>query len=142
MTRTDWRSRVLTAIDDDTAAMVDALAALVRIPSVTGSDAEHEAQRAMAAALAADGLEVDHWSLPLAELVADPEFPGTEVERTEAWDVVGRLVGDGWIGGRTLMLNGHVDVVPPGDPASWAGRRTVQRPGRRRRAARARRLPT
>jgi acetylornithine deacetylase len=41
-----------------------------------------------------------------------------EVERTEAWGLVARLPGTG--GGRTLMLNGHLDVVPPGDLSTWS----------------------
>jgi len=112
-------AKVLQAVDDDHDAMVEALAALVRIPSLTGSDAEHEALAAVAADLVADGLDVDLWQLPLADLRADPDFPGAEVDRDEAWGVVGRLIGVG--GGRSLMLNGHVDVVPPGDPAAWSG---------------------
>ncbi len=57
--------------------------------------------------------------LPLDELTADPQFPGVEVERSEAWGLVGRLPGAG--GGATLMVNGHIDVVPPGDPDTWSG---------------------
>ena len=38
------------------------------------------------------------------------------------------------------MLNGHVDVVPIGDPAAWSHARPVLRAGRRRRAVRPRRL--
>lgn len=34
-------------------------------------------------------------------------------------NVVGVLKGTG--GGRSLMLNGHIDVVPPGDLKSWTG---------------------
>jgi acetylornithine deacetylase len=41
-----------------------------------------------------------------------------EVDRREAWGLVGRLAGSG--DGPTLMLNGHVDVVPTGDGAAWA----------------------
>jgi acetylornithine deacetylase len=60
-------------------------------------------------------MAVDHWQLDLPEITADPEFPGMEVERTEAWGCVGTL-GEGTPG---LILNGHVDVVPVGDPAVW-----------------------
>ena len=31
--------------------------------------------------------------MPLAELLAAPDFPGVEVERDEAWGLVGRLPG-------------------------------------------------
>jgi acetylornithine deacetylase len=112
-----WRERVLDAVDADRDEMVAALSSLVRVPSVSGSDAEHEIQGDVATALAADGLEIDHWELPLPELLAHPDFPGCEVERDEAWGVVGRLPGAG--GGPTVMLQGHIDVVPPGDAGAW-----------------------
>lgn len=113
----DWRARVLEAVDADRAQMHTDLSTLVRTPSVSGSDAEHEIQADVASSLAVDGLEVDHWELPLAELLAHHDFPGSEVQRTEAWGVVGRLAGSG--DGPTLLLEGHVDVVPEGDPAAW-----------------------
>jgi acetylornithine deacetylase len=114
-----WRERVLQAVDDDTEAMVAHLAEVIRVPSVSGADAEHELQAVLAAHLAADGLDVDHWRLPLDELVTDPEFPGMEVARAEAWGLVGRLPGRG--GGATLLLDGHIDVVPAGEAPHWTG---------------------
>ena len=51
-------------------------------------------------------------------LTAHPDFPGMEVPRQEAWGLVGRLPGTG--DGPTLMLNGHIDVVPIGDPNAWS----------------------
>lgn len=115
---TDWQARVLDEVDSATTEMVALLAGLVATPSVSGTDPEHEIQGRLAAELAAEGLDVDHWRLPLDELYAEPDFPGVEVERSEAWALVGRLPGAG--GARSLMLNGHVDVVPPGDLAAWS----------------------
>ncbi len=114
---TDWRARVLDAVDADASATVAFLAELVRVPSLSGSDAEHDLQARLAAVLRDEGLEVDHWPVPLGETLAAPGFPGMEVPRTEAWGLVGRLAGRG--GGPSLMFNGHVDVVPPGDRAAW-----------------------
>ena len=55
-----------------------------------------------------------------------------EVERESALGVVARFPGSG--GGRTLLFDGHTDVVPPGDIGAWTGDpfipRTVQRDGR------------
>ena len=115
---TDWAARVLAEVDAATEASERQLAALVRVPSIGGTDPEHEIQALLAAGLAELGLELDHWRLPLAELQAAPDFPGAEVDRAEAWGLVGRLPGRG--DGPTLLLNGHVDVVPVGDPAAWS----------------------
>lgn len=114
---TDWRARVLTEVEEGLPAAVALLGELVRTPSVSGTDAEHEIQARLAGELG--GLDRDHWRLPLGELLGEPDFPGVEVERTEAWGLVGRLPGSGADGGRSLLLNGHVDVVPTGDPAAW-----------------------
>ena len=54
----------------------------------------------------------------LDALRADPGFPGSEAPRDEAWGLVGTTGGDD---GPTLILQGHVDVVPPGDLATWDG---------------------
>jgi acetylornithine deacetylase len=118
---TDWAARVLDEVDSTAAATESRLADLVRVPSVGGSDAEHEIQALLAADLEAAGLDVDHWQLPLDELLAAPDFPGVEVERSEAWGLVGRLPGRGdGSGSASLLLDGHVDVVPTGDLASWS----------------------
>ncbi|ROO86287.1 acetylornithine deacetylase [Actinocorallia herbida] len=98
-------------------AMAGLLADLVRIPSVGGAEAEGTIQRYLADWLRDQGFEVDHWPLPLDALRAAPDFPGMEAPRERAWGLVARLPGTG--GGRSLMFNGHVDVVPPGDLAAW-----------------------
>ncbi|MGW1341172.1 ArgE/DapE family deacylase [Kribbella sp. NPDC002412] len=101
--------QVLAAIDD--VRIVDDLRELVRIPSVDGTAAESDVQAWCAGRLGELGLAVDHWRIDLPAVTADPEFPGMEVEREQAWGCVGVLGGSGTPG---LILNGHVDVVPPG----------------------------
>ena len=48
---------------------------------------------------------------------------GCTTDRWEVYpgrpDVVGTLRGDGGERARSLILNGHIDVVPAGDPAAW-----------------------
>jgi acetylornithine deacetylase len=117
---TDWAARVLAEVDARLPKTFDLLAELVRIPSVSGTDAEHEIQARLARELAESGLEVDHWRIPLDELMAEPDFPGVEVDRQEAWGLVGRLPAGGSGDGGSLLLNGHVDVVPIGNPAAWS----------------------
>lgn len=100
------------------AELVSLLSGLIAVPSVTGTVAESEAQQHYASLLERAGLEVDHWRLDLDALRADPDHPGEEAERSEGWGVVGRLAG-AEDGEPALVLQGHVDVVPPGDPGSW-----------------------
>ena len=108
--------RVLDAIDEE--ELVATLVELVRVPSVTGTDAEAELQHTLAQWFEEAGLEVDLWALDLDELRADPDFPGTEAPRLEGHGLVGTAEGEGPPG---LVLQGHVDVVPVGDLAKWPG---------------------
>ena len=94
--------------------LAEDLAALVRIPSVTGSE---EAVAAWAAeALGALGLAVEIVTPDPVAVRADPDWPGEEMPRSALPVVIGRA---GRAGGTRLILSGHLDVVPPGDPATW-----------------------
>jgi acetylornithine deacetylase len=113
--------RLLAALDE--AELVRSLVALVRVPSVTGTAAESDLQHQQAAALGQYGLDVDTWRFDLDALRAHPSFPGTEADRTEGYGVVATLGGPEAAPGMTpaLVLQGHVDVVPTGDPSRWPG---------------------
>ena len=106
-------TRAASAVDRT--ALIEDLQALVRIPSVTGS--EELAQADVARRLAAAGMEVETLTPDPGAIRADPAWPGEETTRTALPIVVGRL---GRPGGRRLVLSGHVDVVPPGDPGTWS----------------------
>jgi len=110
--------RVLNSLDEQ--ALVDDVRGLIRVPSITGSAAESEAQHQQAAALSALGMEVDLWSIDVAAMRAHPDFPGDETDRSEAYGVVA-LTGRGLSDSLqpALVLQGHVDVVPVGDPLKW-----------------------
>ncbi|MEV0820055.1 ArgE/DapE family deacylase [Nonomuraea rubra] len=108
---------VLDALDE--AETVNLLAETVRVPSVTGTDAESDLQHRMARLLTEAGMDVDVWKLDLAGLTTRPGFPGTEAPRSEGYGVV--AVTPAGEGAPALALQGHVDVVPTGDLAKWAG---------------------
>jgi len=114
--------RILDAIDES--ALVQGLVDLIRVPSITGTDAESELQHRHADQLRELGFAVDAWAFDLDELTADPGFPGTEAPRTEGYGVVGTLGGDaaGPDAEPALVLQGHVDVVPTGDLDKWIDR--------------------
>lgn len=77
---------------------------------------EAELQEYVGARLAALGAEIDQWEPDVAELRDHPMMPGWH-----HWDgrplTVGTLSGGD--GGRSLIINGHIDVVSPGDLDNW-----------------------
>jgi len=101
----------------DEAALLSDLMDLLSIPSVSGSEAEVEVQDWIAARWRDEDLDVDQWDIDLPAITSDTQFPGMEVERRHAIGVTATLRGDG--SGPTLLLNGHTDVVPPGDLDAW-----------------------
>lgn len=107
--------RVLDEVDRE--RLVERTRALVRVPSCDGR--ETPAQELMEGWIADDGLAVDAWAIDL-DALADHPAHGAEIERTEARGVVGVLEGARPDEGRTLVLNGHVDVVPPGEREAWS----------------------
>lgn len=108
----DALDRVADAVDTD--YLIGVAETLIRIPSWNGM--ESEAQRTMAELLAGIGLDTDVWAIDLP-LVQDHPDAAWEIEREEALGVIGTRPGEGQ--GPSLILNGHVDVVPPGDPELW-----------------------
>jgi acetylornithine deacetylase len=109
----DTRDEILAAVEASRDELVELLRELVSHRSENpkllddperaeaGRAAEAACQTAIAAQLAGLGMEIDRFEA----------LPGRD-------DVVGALAGAG-DGGRSLILNGHVDVVPAGDPALW-----------------------
>ena len=99
----------------DVARIEADLQALIRIPSITGS--EEAVQAEMERQFREIGLETSRIETDPEAFATDPDFPGAEMPRSSLPVVTGRI---GRPGGRRLLLVGHVDVVPPGDPATWS----------------------
>ena len=110
---------VLNAVDAQLENAIELLGHLVAIPSMGGTEAEAEIQHVLAEILHSDGFDVDLWSMDLDELTNRPDFPGMEVERREAFGLLATLPGHAPELGLSLLVDGHVDVVPPGDPSAW-----------------------
>lgn len=106
------RERVLAAVDARRDEIAETLSQVIRIESVNPKypgqvydevvGREGDASKVMAQIYRSIGAEVDVFAVE----------PGRE-------NAVGVVRGSG--GGRSLIYNGHVDVVPPGDPAIWTG---------------------
>lgn len=104
--------RVFRAIEALEADAVQALRDAVQIPSLNPSypGLDPEAVRGQESAAARFVSAIHRQAGAEVELYA--AAPGRE-------NAIGVIRGSG--GGQTLLLNGHVDVVPPGDPAAWTG---------------------
>src|SRR4051794_31416776 len=101
------KARILGAVDDLSAGLIGLTRDLVACQTDSQSEdnplfASEAArcQEIVAAQLGAIGMEVERWEEP-------PWYPVT----------AGVLRGAG--GGRSVAINGHVDVVPVGDASAW-----------------------
>lgn len=88
---------------------------LVQLASTQGN--EREAQRLIANLLHGMELKVDMWEPAGDELTNHPNFISTRENFNDSPNVVGILKGQG--DGRSIVLNGHIDVVPAGDREQW-----------------------
>jgi len=111
----DSKKRVLTWIDRERDQIIGFLRDLIRIPSVTGQ--EGNIQQYIAGRLQEMNLTVDIWEPDWAALQRHPAYVEVSSGYEGRPNVVGLLRGAG--GGKSLLFNGHVDVIPPGALESW-----------------------
>jgi acetylornithine deacetylase len=90
---------------------------LVNAPSVLGH--ERPAQLLLAAELERLGFEVSWLDVP-ASIAEDPAAGVPPMAYDDRQVLVGRLPGTAPRTGRSLLINGHLDVVPVGDVAAWS----------------------
>ncbi len=111
----DHSQRINQWIEQNRTTIVGFLQDLIRVPSVTGE--EGPIQQLIANQLKEMGLVVDVFEPSLDALRKHPAF--VEVSRGYEGrpNVVGVLNGVG--GGKSLLFNGHVDVIPAGAQESW-----------------------
>lgn len=109
-------SRLRAAVREGFERQTAFLADFVRIPSLRF--AEGPAQDFIADALRTRGYEVDDWKIDLADLEGLPGFGPIEGDFSRARSVVGTHRPRA-VKGRSLILQGHLDVVPEGPLDMW-----------------------
>ena len=107
--------KVIEYIDQHKEGIVSFLGKLVSFQSVTGD--EQEIQTFIASTLRKMGLQVDVWEPDHEELKKHPAYLPSERGYKNRPNVVAIYKGVG--GGRSLLLNGHVDVIPSGPIDAW-----------------------
>lgn len=88
---------------------------MIQQPSTAGN--EKGVQQLVSEKLTQLGLEVDIWEPDVKALSKSKFFNSSRSNFDNSPNVVGVLAGTG--GGHSIILNGHVDVVPPGDLNTW-----------------------
>ncbi len=112
-------ARLEAAVEAGWARELAWLQTLVRFPSLRGQEAP--CQDWIAREFAGRGWSVDRYTL--AEVAMDhlPGFsPVMDTDYARAVQVVATIRAPDAGAGRSLVLQGHVDVVPPGPAAMWA----------------------
>ncbi|MFM1651469.1 peptidase [Brevibacillus sp. B_LB10_24] len=111
----NWQEKIKERIKKEQSEATALLQEWVREASVQG--AEKSIQEKISSYLADMGLQVDLWIMEGEELTRHPYFVSPRSTFEESPNVVGVWKGSG--GGRSMILNGHVDVVPAGDRTQW-----------------------
>jgi acetylornithine deacetylase len=106
------------AVAAQAAWMEELLVELVAAPTMLG--AEEAGQAVMARAFADCGLRPVDVPMDAAAIRADPRHSPFSWDVAGKRNVVATWAGDAPGDGRSLVLNGHVDVVPPAAAELWA----------------------
>lgn len=109
------RQKLLDLIDGKRDHAVDFLQTLVRFPSVTGDEGPIQAH--LKDYLADINLEIDMWDMDAEEIQKHPAAAVVTESYEGRPNIVATRKGSG--GGRSLLLNGHTDVIPEGPRESW-----------------------
>jgi acetylornithine deacetylase len=110
-------TRIAEAVDKQFDEQIETTIRFSAIPSTRG--AEGPTQDMMADLMRARGYSVDDWALKVEDIQSLPDFGPIEHDFSQARTVVGTLRPEQETG-RSLILQGHCDVVPAGPLDMWA----------------------
>lgn len=113
---TDHRRAIIDKVEENREYAIDFLRKMISIPSVTGDEAAIQAF--VAEHMRRIGLDVDMWETDWEELKKHPGYRPVERGYENRPNIVGTYKGTG--DGRSLLLNGHTDVIPVGDGSGWS----------------------
>ncbi|MDA7948777.1 MAG: ArgE/DapE family deacylase [Hyphomicrobiaceae bacterium] len=109
------RQKLLDLIDSKRDHAVDFLQTLIRFPSVTGDEGPIQAH--LKDYLEDMDLDIDMWDMDAEEIQKHPAAAVVTESYEGRPNIVATRKGTG--GGRSLLLNGHTDVIPEGPRESW-----------------------
>src|ERR1700751_5485305 len=113
---TDTRQKVLQQIEANKENSLKFLQKMVSIPSVTGD--EGAIQKFLADYLTKMGLDVDMWETNWDTLKKHPGYTPVDRGYEGRPNIVATWKGTG--GCKSLLFNGHTDVIPVGNGEGWS----------------------
>lgn len=114
MTAPETTAAILQSVDELFDTQLDFLSRIVRCRSLRGR--ESDVQQLIEAELSAKGWDLRR--IPTLADPNDPRFSPGAIDYSGSWNLVAKRGQEG--SGRSLILNAHVDVVPPGPTEDWA----------------------
>ncbi|PGS48607.1 peptidase [Bacillus sp. AFS041924] len=111
----DLKTKINGYIDKNKSNAIELLQRLVREKTVSGNEAS--AQKIVSNYLQALGLDIDQWEPSFEELKKSSYFISERTSFKNSPNIVATLKGSG--NGKSIILNGHIDVVPEGELSSW-----------------------
>ncbi|HEY7789182.1 MAG TPA: M20/M25/M40 family metallo-hydrolase, partial [Vicinamibacterales bacterium] len=118
-------SAICAAVTAQRQQLLQFIQSLVQVPSLPG--AERPAHAMVAATLTMMGLDVDVVTIDFNAIKHHPAFCDDGIPFDNRINIVGRWRGSGApvvpksAATGSLILNGHLDVVSPGDESRWDG---------------------
>jgi acetylornithine deacetylase len=113
---TDNRQAIIETIDQNRDRAIEFLQKMISIPSVTGDEAAIQAF--VSEYMKGIGLDVDMWETDWEELKKHPGYRPVERGYEGRPNIVATFKGTG--GGKSLLLNGHTEVIPVGNGEGWS----------------------
>lgn len=114
---TELQQQILDAVDAGWDEQLAFTRDLIRYPSLRGQ--EHTAQEFVFEALRERGYAMDRWAIDVDAIKDHPGFSPVAVPYDNAINVVGAHTPR-QATGKSLILNGHIDVVPEGPHDMWS----------------------
>ncbi|WP_087718549.1 ArgE/DapE family deacylase [Salinicola salarius] len=110
-------SRIVDSVDALFDAQLQFTQRLVEFPSLRGQ--EHTAQDFLHDAMAERDFAMDRWKIDVEDIHHHEGFGPVTISYENAFNVVGTYRPERQTG-RSLILNGHIDVVPTGAGEMWS----------------------
>ena len=114
---TEFHKKIASSIKNYHNEIIEFIQSAIHLPSLANN--EGPVQELIAKKLSSFDLHVDHVPIYFETIKEHPAFYDDGFSPDSRYNIVGSWDNNG--NGRSLILNGHVDVVPTGPQENWSG---------------------